>query len=174
MRRPFVVTATGVGLGLALVLPLTRGQLVATAPAAAGVAAAPPAVPAAVTPPAAVPPVAGGPPRAGTPPTSPPQAGTPVTATGPSVATRYGPVQVQVVMTGGRISSATALQLPSGDRRSQQISDRSGPALGQEAVQAQSAQIDSISGATYTSRGYQRSLQAALDAARTRTPSGQA
>ena len=58
-----------------------------------------------------------------------------------------------------------ALVLPSGDGRTNEISAQAGPLLQQEAMTAQSAQIDTISGASYTSDGYRRSLQAALDRA---------
>ncbi|MEA2632271.1 MAG: hypothetical protein QOE66_2490 [Chloroflexota bacterium] len=87
------------------------------------------------------------------------------TVDGPVVDTQYGPVQVEVVMGSGKIKDIVALQLPSG-RRSGQISNYSAPILRQEALQAQSASIDTVSGATYTSDAYTQSLQAALDQAR--------
>jgi hypothetical protein len=90
-------------------------------------------------------------------------------AAGPTLQTRYGPVQVRVVViaSGGtdRIRSVTAVQLPSGGQ-SGQISSYAGPQLAQEAIAAQSAKIDTVSGASYTSDGYRRSLQAALVAVR--------
>jgi uncharacterized protein with FMN-binding domain len=85
------------------------------------------------------------------------------TATGTVISTRYGNVQVKVTISGGAIADVTALQLPDGDRRSQQIARDSEPILRQEALTAQSANIDLLSGATYTSDGYARSLQSALD-----------
>ena len=90
------------------------------------------------------------------------QAGTRV-VDGPVVDTRYGPVQVEVTLDGSTITAIAAIQLPGGDRRSEQISNRAEPTLQSEALQAQSANIDGVSGATYTSEGYARSLQAALD-----------
>ena len=87
------------------------------------------------------------------------------TVAGPVVSTRYGPVQVQVTISGGKISDIAALQLPSDHPRSAAISDYVAPVLREEALQAQSAQIDLVSGATYTSIAYARSLQAALDQA---------
>jgi uncharacterized protein with FMN-binding domain len=87
------------------------------------------------------------------------------TVAGPVVSTRYGPVQVQVTISGGKISDIAALQLPSDHPRSAAISDYVQPILRDEALQAQSAQIDLVSGATYTSMAYARSLQAALDQA---------
>jgi len=86
--------------------------------------------------------------------------------TGPAEQTPYGDVQVEVKLVGGRVSDIVALQLPSDRRRSEEISQYAAPILHDEAVQAQSAQIQGVSGATYTSNGYEQSLQAALDQAR--------
>ncbi len=86
------------------------------------------------------------------------------TVDGPVVPTRFGPVQVEVVIANGKVSDVVALQLPSG-RRSGQISQYSEPILREEALQAQDANIDVVSGATYTSDAYTQSLQAALDEA---------
>ena len=83
---------------------------------------------------------------------------------GPVVDTRYGPVQVELVVADGKISDVVALQLPTG-RRSGQISQAAAPILHDEALQAQSASIDLVSGATYTSDAYTQSLQAAIDQA---------
>ena len=88
------------------------------------------------------------------------------TVQGPVISTRYGDVQVQVTISGGAITDVTALQLPSRDGRSQRIASIAEPILRQEALTAQSARIDLLSGATYTSDGYARSLQSALDSAR--------
>ena len=81
------------------------------------------------------------------------------------VSTRYGPVQVRIDVSGSQITDVVAVQLTNSNRTSVQISASAAPILRQEALQAQSAQIDMVSGATYTSEGYQRSLQGALDAA---------
>ena len=80
--------------------------------------------------------------------------------------TRYGPVQVRVTVRAGRLVAATALQLPQSDPRSTEISVWAEPLLRQEALQAQSASIDAVSGATYTSDGYRASLSAALASAK--------
>ncbi|MFD5056091.1 FMN-binding protein [Streptomyces tendae] len=88
------------------------------------------------------------------------------TVTGPTVQTRYGPVQVQVTLDGSRIVAARAVQSPGGDPRSRQINASAVPALIKETVDAQSAHLDAVSGATYTSEGYMSSLQSALDQAR--------
>ena len=91
-----------------------------------------------------------------------------VTVNGASVDTQYGPVQVQLRVSAGRVVSATAIDYPRDRGQSRQISNAALPVLASEAVAAQSAQIDTVSGATYTSDGYRRSLQAALDAAHLR------
>lgn len=88
------------------------------------------------------------------------------TVTGPTVQTRYGPVQVQLTLDGSRIVAARAVQSPGGDLRSRQINASAVPALIKETVDAQSAHLDAVSGATYTSEGYMSSLQSALDQAR--------
>ncbi|HEU4948013.1 MAG TPA: FMN-binding protein [Kribbella sp.] len=88
-----------------------------------------------------------------------------VTVNGPAVDTEYGAVQVQLVLRKKRITSAEAIAYPHGDGRTQEINSQAIPVLDQEAVQAQSGRIDTVSGATFTSDGYRQSLQAALDAA---------
>lgn len=87
------------------------------------------------------------------------------TFTGDTTQTRYGPVQVQITVANGTITDVTALQLTNSDGRSVQISQQAAPILRQEALQAQSAQIQSVSGATFTSEGYTTSLQSAIDKA---------
>ncbi|HEX7490586.1 MAG TPA: FMN-binding protein [Candidatus Limnocylindrales bacterium] len=83
--------------------------------------------------------------------------------TGNAVDTPFGTVQVRITLANGVITDATALQLPSGGGHTGQISAYAGPQLRSEVLAAQSAQIDTISGATYTSDGYIQSLQSALD-----------
>ncbi|WP_328667813.1 FMN-binding protein [Streptomyces sp. NBC_00328] len=92
------------------------------------------------------------------------QSGT-ATVLGDVVQTQYGPVQVQLTMSGGKITKADAVQAPSGGTSSQKT-ELSVPKLNQETLAAQSADIDAVSGATYTSGGYQKSLQSALDKAK--------
>ena len=87
------------------------------------------------------------------------------TGAGSVANTRYGPVQVRVTVRNGRDVEVTALQLPQSDPRSSQISSSAAPLLRQEALSAQSSQIDVVSGATYTSEGYRASLAAALKTA---------
>ncbi|WP_327280235.1 MULTISPECIES: FMN-binding protein [unclassified Streptomyces] len=88
------------------------------------------------------------------------------TFTGDVVDTRYGPVQVAVTMSAGRLTAVEVLQVPSENRRDREIASYAVPRLTDEAIGAQSAEIDAVSGATYTSEGYTRSLQSALDNAR--------
>ncbi|MEU0035606.1 FMN-binding protein [Streptomyces sp. NPDC006333] len=85
------------------------------------------------------------------------------TVTGDTVQTRWGPVQVRVTLKNGRITDVTAVSYPSQNPRDQEINSYAIPQLRREALAAQSAGIDSVSGATYTSDGYRRSLQSALD-----------
>ncbi|MDI2124823.1 FMN-binding protein [Yinghuangia seranimata] len=87
------------------------------------------------------------------------------TFTGDAVSTRYGAVQVAVTLDQGKITGVTVLQSPTADRRDREISSRALPRLTQEAISAQNAEIDAVSGATYTSEGYIQSLQSALDQA---------
>ncbi|GAA3835036.1 FMN-binding protein [Streptomyces chiangmaiensis] len=88
------------------------------------------------------------------------------TATGDSVQTRYGPVQVRIKVKNGKLTDATAVTYPQESPRDQEINSYAVPQLRREALAAQSANIDMVSGATYTSQGYQQSLQSALDSVR--------
>jgi uncharacterized protein with FMN-binding domain len=74
-------------------------------------------------------------------------------------------VQLQVTLQGTKITDIVALQMPSSHQRSIEISQAAEPILRQEALQSQSAQINIVSGATYTSQSYAQSLQGALDQA---------
>ena len=87
------------------------------------------------------------------------------TVTGTVAQTIYGPVQVKITVTGGRITAATAVQYPQGTPRDYQINSYAIPLLNQRAVAAGNAKIDAVSGATYTSGGYIASLQSAVDQA---------
>ncbi|MGA7194595.1 MAG: FMN-binding protein [Anaerolineales bacterium] len=87
------------------------------------------------------------------------------TYTGPSVDVNYGLVEVQATIQNGKISDVQFLDYPHDRRTSQQINAIAMPDLQQEAIQAQSANVDIISGATLTSEGFQMSLQSALASA---------
>ena len=85
--------------------------------------------------------------------------------TGQYFPNQVGDVQVKVIIAAGRITNVQAIQLPVDRQRSAEISQYAAPQLHDEVLQAQSAQIDSLSGATYTSYGYAQSVQSALDQA---------
>lgn len=87
------------------------------------------------------------------------------TVTGDVVQTQWGPVQVQVVVRSGTIAGVKVLQYPSGNSRDVEIATYALPILIKETTAAQSAQVDMVSGATFTSEGYVQSLQSALDQA---------
>jgi uncharacterized protein with FMN-binding domain len=74
-------------------------------------------------------------------------------------------VQVELVLSGGAISAVDVVQYPSGNPKDAEINDYALPILTQETVDAQSADIDMVSGATVTSDGYVESLQSAIDQA---------
>ena len=87
------------------------------------------------------------------------------TVTGDAASTRWGPVQVQLTVTDGTITDVEVVEYPSDNGKDQQINARALPVLVQETLDAQSADVDMVSGATVTSEGYLESLQSALDRA---------
>jgi uncharacterized protein with FMN-binding domain len=87
------------------------------------------------------------------------------TYSGDVAQTRWGPVQVQITVASGKISNVSVLEYPSGNGRDQEINSYALPILTQETIDAQSANIDMVSGATVTSDGYLQSLQSAIDKA---------
>ena len=83
--------------------------------------------------------------------------------TGPAVQTRFGPVQVEAVVSAdGKVCDAQAIQSPGGERRSIAINSYALPILHDRAVES-GATFDAVTGATVTSDGYRASLQAILD-----------
>lgn len=84
-------------------------------------------------------------------------------ATGDAVDTQYGAAQVRVTVSNAKIVKIQALQLQGNDPRSVQISSSAEPVLQQEALTTQTAGVDAVSGATFTSASYTQSLQSALD-----------
>jgi uncharacterized protein with FMN-binding domain len=84
---------------------------------------------------------------------------------GSSAQTPYGPVQIKITYASGRVTGVVAVRLPSGRSRDAEINNYAVPILMRETLAAQSANINAVSGATYTSDGYVQSLQSALDAA---------
>ncbi|GGJ79490.1 hypothetical protein GCM10011583_08830 [Streptomyces camponoticapitis] len=180
LRRVMLgAAATTAGIVLLLALKQPGGSSVAgvAAPPAGGVGASVP-VAGAGAPVDEVPPPDGAPvdaappgeaPPAGAPADEPPPAADAApdrrTVLGDAVDTQYGPVQVQLTLSGGRIVKAEARQAPDSDAQSKSVSANAVPKLNQAAITAQSAGIDAVSGASYTSKGYQDSLQSALDKA---------
>ncbi|HEY0938158.1 MAG TPA: FMN-binding protein [Trebonia sp.] len=149
MRRA-LLTVGGTVAGLTALLSFKTHVLAASTPAAAGT----PAAPAATAPAATAPPKA----SAGT-------LGKARTVTGTVGSTQYGPMQVRLTLDGTKITKVTVLQRTDDGAESDQIDGAAIPKLTSETLAAQSAQIDAVSGATYTSSGYVKSLQSALDKA---------
>jgi len=87
------------------------------------------------------------------------------TYTGDAVSTRFGDVQVKITVVDGKVTDAEVTQVPWNDHKDQEINSYAVPILNSEAVEAQSADIDMVSGATFTSQGYIGSLQSAIDQA---------
>jgi uncharacterized protein with FMN-binding domain len=85
------------------------------------------------------------------------------TATGEAIATQYGNAQVRVTVKAGKIVTLEALQLQGNDPHSVQISSSAAPVLQQEILAKQTAAVDAVSGATFTSASYMQSVQSALD-----------
>jgi uncharacterized protein with FMN-binding domain len=88
--------------------------------------------------------------------------------TGQDITTRFGDVEVQITVSNGHITDVQAPLLPIDRARSAEISQAAGPILHDEvlrAVSSKTAQIDTVSGATYTFDAYVRSLQSAIDQA---------
>jgi uncharacterized protein with FMN-binding domain len=97
--------------------------------------------------------------------TVPPAAPAARTVLGTAVQTQYGVVQVTITLSGSTITNAGFARLTANDRRSQDINRQAAPILLQQTITAQSARIDGVSGASYTTQGYEQSLQSALDKA---------
>lgn len=170
-RAPVVLASTAAGLGLVLsfhthapkVAKLATG---AGGPGAAGSSAAgassttaPTTSTPASTAPASTTPASGAP--ASTTPTT--AASTSRRATSEDVQYRYGDIQLQVTETGSRIANIAILQEGATDPRSEDINSQALPVLQRQALNAQSANIDGVSGATFTSAAYAQALQSALD-----------
>jgi uncharacterized protein with FMN-binding domain len=92
-------------------------------------------------------------------------AGAVTTVTGPPVPIAHGIVQVRITVAAGHITAVTAASLPHDNDISWMHSEMAARLLAGEVMMAQSAHIDTVSGATYTSKAYMKSLQAAIDAA---------
>lgn len=156
-RALFAVILTVVGLVLLLTYETPAPPAVALpAPVGAGSS-----TPAASPPPAAAPPSSGAPPSSAAPPAEQETR----TLVGQTIDTEQGPVQVQITMTGTTISDVTVLQYPNDGGRDTEINSFALPQLIDQALAVQSADIQMVSGATYTSEGFIASMQSALDQA---------
>jgi uncharacterized protein with FMN-binding domain len=121
------------------------------------------------TTPSGAPPSGGSTPAPTTTPSSSPAAATGLkngSFTGQTFTNFYGPVQVQLVIVGGKITDVKVVQSPSDNPQSAYIASVALPYLRQEVLQAQSANINAVSGATFDSQAYVQSVQSALDSAR--------
>lgn len=87
------------------------------------------------------------------------------TFTGSAADTRWGPVQTRITVANGRITAVDVVEYPTQNPEDREINADAVPTLVDETLQAQSAGIDMVSGATVTSTGYLESLQSALDQA---------
>jgi len=150
-KRVLLIAGGTVG-GLGAVLSITPPQF-GSATATALSKSTPPPVPAPAQTAAAAP-------AASTP--APAAAKPSGTFVGATQQTRFGPVQVQITLSNGKITAAKALQFPNNDFRSQQISQQAIPYLVQETLAASSANIQGVGGASYTSQGWYDSLVSAL------------
>jgi uncharacterized protein with FMN-binding domain len=169
VRRAAIATTSTVA-GVVLLLSLKPHHAVGPALAVSGIGPAAGTAPAPGTPGSSASSKAPGTTGAGR--SAGPSGSMPKQSAGPSgtflgsvVQTVYGPVQVEATMRAGKVTGVTALRTPSEAARSQEITAYAVPRLTQEALGAQSAQIDAVSGASYTSAGYIQSLQSALDKA---------
>ena len=163
-----VILATLAGLGVLATFktsPATPGRALTFARAAARTPATGAAPPRNATTPTTVAPAPTTIPTTRPPATTPATASARRTFTGDDFPNQYGDVQVQVVVQGRQLVDVRPLQLPYSHSRSAEISQQAEPILRQEALQAQSAQIDLLTGATFTSESYAESLQSALDRA---------
>jgi uncharacterized protein with FMN-binding domain len=169
MRRVLLsIVGTIAGLSALLSFKTHTGNVHRLPALAAPVAPHTSSAPANPTPTSSAPPTAGGGRGSNGAPTSTAPSSTAAatkTVAGQAIQTRYGIVQVQVVLAGHAIKDVSFLQLTADDPRSADINSQAGPMLVQQTMQAQGANIDGVSGATYTSKGYLQSLQSALDQA---------
>lgn len=150
-RALFALAVTAVGLVM-----LLNYDVPAPTPLPA-VAIGSPTAPSSAAPPTS----SGAPPES----SAPPAEGQPRTLTGTTVETEQGPVQVEIVMSGTQITEVRVLQYPNDSGRDAEINEFALPQLVDQVLALQSADIQMVSGATYTSEGFIASLQSALDQA---------
>jgi uncharacterized protein with FMN-binding domain len=163
--RRVVLTLGGTAAGMAALLAV-KFQPGPSAPIAAGTMAPPSAGSATLAGSGAAKSQAGTKPSATAKPPGTGQAATNRVITGSVASTRYGPMQVQITVTGKRITKVNVLQQTNVGSYSGQVDSFAVPQLTSETLSAQSANINTVSGASYTSQGYIQSLQSALDQVR--------
>ena len=156
-RAPYVIGGTAAGLALVLSFH-TSGSSVVSLATGPTTSTSRPAQAATTTAPSPT-----APPTTAAPATTSTTVGTTRSAKGQSVFYRYGILQLRVTITGSRMTTVTTVADQASDPRSAEINSQAIPLLHDQAMQAQSANIDGVSGATYTSEAYQQSLQSALD-----------
>jgi uncharacterized protein with FMN-binding domain len=144
------------GLVLLMAYPTSTNRTIPLAATGPGTGGAAPASAGATAPTTAAAPAAGA---------APASTAKDGTYTGAIADTAWGQVQVRIVVSGGKITQASAPVIPHGNGRDAQINSYAVPQLNSEVVQAQNGQIDMISGATVTSGGYLQSLQDAINQA---------
>ena len=161
-RAPWVVGATGVGLGLLFSFH-TKPVHVTIASPSAGSSPGPtsPRTSTSTAPSSSTSTASGG--SAGPSTTPPTTAAATRSGTGQDIQYRYGDIQLKVTERGSTISNIEVVAEDATDPRSAEINSQAIPLLQQEAMSAQSASIDGVSGATYTSNAYAQALQSALD-----------
>ena len=159
MRRAVIVLGT-TAAGLAALLSFKTHSLAAPAASAAPAGPSAPSAGAASTAGSA-----DGQAASATHGASAPAAAAARTVTGTVASTQHGPMQVQLTVAGTKITKVTLLQRTDDGAESDQIDAYAIPKLTSETLAAQSAHIDAVSGASYTSSGYIQSLQSALDKA---------
>ena len=163
MRRAVIVLGT-TAAGLAALLSFKTHSLAAPVPSAPAPSTGMPQATASGTGPSSTGATASAAARA-TPKSSATAPAAARTVTGTAASTQYGPMQVQVTLAGAKITKVTVLQRTDDGAESDQIDANAIPKLTSETLAAQSARIDAVSGASYTSSGYIKSLQSALDKA---------
>jgi uncharacterized protein with FMN-binding domain len=154
-RAPIVLSATAVGLAATLGFNAHHPEAAASASSS---------TPAAATKPASAPSTS----SSST--SSSSSSSSSKTVTSDAASTPYGDVQLKVTFANGKITKIETVSLPANDPKSQEINAYAGPQLTQSALSKQDGTVDAVSGATFTSDGYQTALQSALDKAGSSAP----
>jgi uncharacterized protein with FMN-binding domain len=161
-RAPIVITSTAAGLALLFTFHTSHPslQIKSASGATPDGTGSTSTTPTSTTPSE---PSSGSSPQSTAPPTSAPASSSTRSATGTDVQYRYGDIQIEVTASGSKITNVTTPRDDATDGHSYQINSEAVPMLESQTMSAQSAQIDGVSGATYTTQAYEQSLQSALD-----------